>query len=62
MKMLAEYVDNAHKFERMAASEKDPKLKAEFEKQAAAYRKLAEQRAKKHGYPLPPEAVSPQSK
>jgi hypothetical protein len=58
MKMLAEYVENAHKFERMAASEKDPKLKAEFEKQAAAYRKLAMQRAEKHGLQIPP----PQSK
>ena len=31
MKMLAEYVESAIKFEKMAAQEKDPKLKAEFE-------------------------------
>jgi hypothetical protein len=57
MKMLAEYLDNATKFERMAARESDPTLKAEFEKQAKAYRKLAEQRARKYGY-----ATSPQPK
>jgi hypothetical protein len=53
MKMLAEYLENAVKFEKLAADEKDAKLKKEFEKQAAAYRKLAEQRAKEYG--LTPE-------
>jgi hypothetical protein len=61
MKMLAEYLDNATKFERMAAGESDPKLKAEFEKQATAYRKLAEQRARQYGYAMPPQADAPQS-
>jgi hypothetical protein len=42
VKMLAEYLDTAIKFEQMAAAENDPVLKAEFEKQAAAYRRLAE--------------------
>jgi hypothetical protein len=60
MKMLAEYLEYATKFERMATAEKNPKLKADFERQAAAYRKLAIERAKKHGYPLPPE-LEPQS-
>jgi hypothetical protein len=46
MKMLAEYLENAVKFEQMAAHEVDTKLKADFERQAAAYRKLAEKRAK----------------
>ena len=41
MKMLAEYLEKAIAFERMAADEKDAKLKADLEKQAAAYRKLA---------------------
>jgi hypothetical protein len=59
MKMLAEYLENAIKFEGLAASEKDPELKANFEKQAASYRKLAEQRAKKYGLQMPPQ--SPQS-
>ena len=38
MKMLAEYLEKAVEFEAMAAREKDPKLKADLEKQAAAYR------------------------
>jgi hypothetical protein len=54
MKMLAEYLENAIKFEQMAAEEKDAKLKGHFEKQAAAYRKLAEKRAKEHGLKMPP--------
>ena len=41
MKMLAEYLEKAIAFERMAADENDTKLKADLEKQAAAYRKLA---------------------
>jgi hypothetical protein len=49
VKMLAEYLDTAIKFEQMAAAENDPKLKADFEKQAASYRKLAEKRAKEYG-------------
>jgi hypothetical protein len=55
MKMLAEYLDSAIKFEQMAAQEKNPKLKADFEKQAAAYRKLAEKRAKEYGLKMPPD-------
>jgi hypothetical protein len=55
MKMLAEYLDRAIQFEQMAAHEKDPKLKADFEKQAVAYRKLAERRAKKYGLKMPSE-------
>ena len=53
MKMLAEYLDTALKFEQMAAAEKDPTLKADFERQAAAYRKLAEKRAKEYGLNMP---------
>jgi hypothetical protein len=59
--VLAEYVDNAAKFERMAAREKDAKLQAELEKQAAASRKLATERAKKYGYQMPPQTKLPQS-
>jgi len=54
MKMLAEYLDMAIKFERMAASEDDANVKAQFEKQAAAYRKLAEKRATEYGLKTPP--------
>jgi hypothetical protein len=54
MKMLAEYLENAIKFERLAAEEKDPALKADFERQATSYRKLAEKRAKEYGLQVPP--------
>lgn len=54
MKLIVEYVADAVKFEHLAAVEKDPKLRAALTKQAAAYRKLAEERAKKSGVP-PPE-------
>ena len=53
MKMLAEYLETAIRFERMAAEEEDPTLKANFEKQAAAYRKLAEKRAKQYNLTPP---------
>jgi hypothetical protein len=49
MKMLAEYLEHALQFERMAANEADPKLRADFERQAGTYRKLAEKHAKKFG-------------
>ena len=49
MKMAAEYLEHARQFERMAAEELDLKLKAQFERQAGAYRKLAHERAKKLG-------------
>lgn len=53
MKLVAEYLERAHQFERMAAAEVDPKLKAEFERQAMAYQNLAVKRAKETGLPLP---------
>jgi len=49
MKMVAEYVEHALSFERMAANEKDPELRAAFENQAAAYRQLAKERAENLG-------------
>jgi hypothetical protein len=53
MKMVAEYLEHALNFERMAAAENDPQLKANFETQAAAYRKLATARAKELGMEAP---------
>jgi hypothetical protein len=47
MKMIAEYLENALKFERMAAEEKNLELKTALEKQAISYRKLAADRASK---------------
>jgi hypothetical protein len=37
VKMIAEYLENAMKFERLAAEESNPKLKSDFEEQALAY-------------------------
>jgi hypothetical protein len=54
MKMIAEYLEHALQFERMAADEGDPQLKADLKRQAAAYRKLAAERAKKLGLQPPP--------
>jgi hypothetical protein len=39
--LVAEYLEHALQFERMAAEEADPKLKESLLKQAKAYRKLA---------------------
>ena len=54
MKMLAEYLEKAITFERMAAEEENPKLRADLKKQAEAYRKLAAERAKRLGLQRPP--------
>jgi hypothetical protein len=51
--MIAGYLENAIKFERLAAEEPDPKLKAHFEQQALAYRRLATERANKLGLATP---------
>ena len=49
VKMIAEYLEHALNFERMAADEKNPEIKAVFEKQAAAYRKLIADRNRQFG-------------
>jgi hypothetical protein len=46
MKMVAEYLERALEFEQHASAEKNPKLKVEFEKLAAAYRGLVAERTK----------------
>jgi hypothetical protein len=56
MKMLAEYLERAIEFERMATDEKGAKLRADLEKQAAAYRKLAVRRAKQYKLDLSPQS------
>lgn len=45
MKLLAEYLDRALQFERMAEEATDPNLKAQLLQQGQAYRKLAAERA-----------------
>lgn len=53
MNMIAEYLEHAIQFERMAAEATDPKFKEQLSKQAETYRKLAVDRAKKFGLKLP---------
>jgi hypothetical protein len=60
MKMLAEYLEHAIGFERMADETEDGPLKEQFQKQAEAYRKLAEKQAIQIGFRKPPPQL-PQS-
>jgi hypothetical protein len=46
MLKLEEYLENARQFDRLAADETNPVIRAQFEKQADAYRNLAERRAR----------------
>ncbi|MBR0695932.1 hypothetical protein [Bradyrhizobium lablabi] len=57
MKLLTEYIEHALRFERLAAEERDPSVKAQFLEQAKEYRKLAAERAERYG--LPPPSPSP---
>jgi hypothetical protein len=49
VKMIAECLEHALDFERMAAEETNPAIKAVFEKHAASYRRLIAERTKKLG-------------
>jgi len=53
--LLTQYIDHALTFERMADAEPDQGLRADLERQASAYRRLAAQRARRLGLPLPSE-------
>ena len=53
MKLVAEYLERARRFEQLAATETDSTLKAEFERQADGLRQLAKVRAKQLGMPSP---------
>jgi hypothetical protein len=44
MLKLEEYLERVRQFERLAAEETNPIIKAQFEKQAESYRKLADRR------------------
>jgi hypothetical protein len=57
MKLIVDYIENAIKFEQLAAQERNPEVSAKLKEQAAAYRKLAEERAEKLGVAPPPEAA-----
>jgi hypothetical protein len=51
--LLTQYIDHALTFERMADAEPNPAFKADLERQACAYRRLAAKRARRLGLPLP---------
>jgi hypothetical protein len=59
MKLLTEYLERAISLECLAGSESDSKFKAELLDQAAAYRKLAAQRAEQYGLPPPSPPETP---
>jgi hypothetical protein len=59
MKMIAEYIEHALQFERLAAHEQNPEVKEAFEKQAKAYRKIAAERANKLGLQPPVKLTDP---
>ena len=53
MKLIAEYLEHALAFEKLAADEGNPEIRVQFEEQAKAYRKLAAERAERYGLPAP---------
>ncbi len=54
--MIAEYLEHAVQFDLLARTEENLELKADFEQQAVAYRKLAAERGKKLGLQPPPQS------
>ena len=54
--MIAEYLEHALQFERMAAEATDPALKQSLAQQAVAYRKLAAERAERLNLARPPQS------
>ena len=53
MERIIDYMERAIVIHRLATDEANPELKAKFEEQAAAYRKIAAHRAEKLGVELP---------
>ena len=51
--LLTQYIEHALTFERMADAESNRGLKSDLERHATAYRRFAENRAKKLGLPPP---------
>lgn len=58
VRMIAEYLEHALQFEKMAKDETDAGLKDSLLKQAQAYRKLAAERAGRLGFQTPPSSGS----
>lgn len=60
MKMVAEYLERAHQFDRLAFEVmNDPELKRRLEAQAEAYRKLAAKHAEERGIKIPDHPSKP---
>jgi hypothetical protein len=59
MKRVIDYLERAIVFDRLAAEEGNPAFKVKFEEQAAAYRKVAANRAERLGVELPDAPVIP---
>jgi hypothetical protein len=53
MKLIADYLENARHFERLAAAEKESAARKQLQDQAQAYYKLAVKRAKALNVPPP---------
>ena len=53
VKMVGEYLEHALQFERMAAEATDPSFKESLLKQAATYRRLADERAARLNLSVP---------
>ena len=58
MKLVVEYLHDAVRLEHLAASEPNPEVSGALKQQAAVYRRMAEERAKKMGLP-PPDMLPP---
>ena len=56
MKMIAEYLEHALQFEKMAAEATDPALKESHARQAVASRTLAAERAERLNLARPPQS------
>jgi hypothetical protein len=54
--MIAEYLEHALQFEKMANEETNPTFKEQLLKQAEMYRKLAGERAERLGLEQPPSS------
>jgi hypothetical protein len=61
MKLLTEYLERAVQLEKLAEDESDANFKNELLTQAQSYRKLAAERAREYGLPMPspPDHLKP---
>ncbi len=53
MKVVADYLERAHRLERLANAEQNPRARKALQEQAGEYYDLAAKRAKKLNLPMP---------